>query len=136
MAEGAHSGWILVLIEGAIEILKGEVRIDYVTEPGSVFGEIAALLAIGHSANVRAAADSKLFVIEEPKRFLMDHPEFHLHVSELLARRVNNLVGYLGDVKRQYEGHDHLGMVDRVLESLILRQPRTRTVNPRPPEEP
>ena len=135
MAEGAQSGRILVLIEGAIEVAKGEVRIDYVTEPGAVFGEIAALLAIGHSADVRAAADSRLFVIEEPHRFLMEHPEFHLHVSELLARRVNNLVGYLGDVKRQYEGHDHLGMVDQVLESLILRQPRTRKVNPPPPEE-
>jgi hypothetical protein len=39
---------------------------------------------------------------------------------------------YLVDVKAQYEGHDHLGMVDEVLETLMHRQPR---VDP-PPSRP
>ena len=49
-----------------------------------------------------------------------------LHVCELLARRLDSLNNYLVDVKRQFEGHDHIGMVDEVLESLLHRQPRDR----------
>jgi hypothetical protein len=30
----------------------------------------------------------------------------------------------LADVKQQYEGHDHLGMVDDVLDTLMHHQPR------------
>jgi hypothetical protein len=33
---------------------------------------------------------------------------------------------YLVDVKRQFEGHDHLSMVDEVLEVLAHRQRRPR----------
>lgn len=136
MAEGARSGHLFVLIEGAIEVMKGDIRVDYVTEPGAVFGEIAALLDMGHTADVRAAKDSSLYVIEAPRAFLIEHPEAHLHVSELLARRVNNLVRYLADVKQQYEGHDHIGMVDQVLDTLILRQPRRRAVKELTEEDP
>ncbi len=65
-------------------------------------------------------------MIENPRAFLREHPDFHLHVSELLAKRLSNLVKYLADVKQQYEGHDHIGMVDTVLNSLLHRQPRKR----------
>jgi CRP/FNR family transcriptional regulator, cyclic AMP receptor protein len=128
LASGHQTGVLLVLITGAIEVTKGNVAVDFVREPGAVFGEISALLGIGHSADVRAAEASTLYVIEQPREFLRDHPDFHLHVSELLARRLNNLVKYLADVKQQYEGHDHIGMVDQVLDTLVLRQPRQRKV--------
>jgi CRP-like cAMP-binding protein len=102
------------------------VVVDFVREPGAVFGEIAVLLDTGHSADVRAAEPSALYVIENPREYLREHPDFHLHVSELIARRLGALVKYLADVKQQYEGHDHLGMVDQVLETLVHRQPRKR----------
>jgi hypothetical protein len=47
-------------------------------------------------------------------------------VARLLARRLDSLNKYLVDVKAQYEGHDHLGMVDEVLEALMHRHPRPR----------
>jgi CRP/FNR family cyclic AMP-dependent transcriptional regulator len=134
MQYGVQSGRIFVLIEGAIEVVKEEVRVDFVRESGAVFGEIAALLGIGHSAEVRVAEDCTMYVIENPRQFLIERPEVLLHVSELMARRVNNLVQYLVDVKQQYEGHDHLGMVDQVLDSLALRQLRERKVRKPPPE--
>ncbi|HUG09557.1 MAG TPA: cyclic nucleotide-binding domain-containing protein [Opitutaceae bacterium] len=125
---GKKAGILFVLLEGAIEVRKGSVVVDFVREPGAVFGEISALLNSGHTADVRAAEASALYVIEEPHKYLREHPEFHLHVSELLARRLSALVKYLTDVKQQYEGHDHLGMVDEVLETLVHRQPRKRGV--------
>ncbi len=44
----------------------------------------------------------------------------------MLARRLDSLNKYLVDVKHQFEGHDHIGMVDKVLEALLHRQPRER----------
>ena len=47
-------------------------------------------------------------------------------MAELLARRLTALTKYLIDVKRQYDGHDHIGMVDDVLGTLMHLQPRRR----------
>jgi len=47
-------------------------------------------------------------------------------VARLLARRLDFLSKYLIDVKRHYEGHDHLGMVDEVIEALMHLPPRKR----------
>jgi CRP/FNR family cyclic AMP-dependent transcriptional regulator len=52
-----------------------------------------------------------------------------LHICELLARRLDALNKYLVDVKQQFEGHDHLGMVDQVLETLMHRHPRPRSTS-------
>jgi CRP/FNR family transcriptional regulator, cyclic AMP receptor protein len=126
LTAGEKSGLMLVLAEGAVEVRKDGVLVDLVKEPGAVLGEIAALLDGMHTADVTAAQPCALYVIEQPREFLRDHPEFHLHVSALLAKRLGNLVKYLADVKLQYEGHDHISMVDQVLDTLLHRQPRKR----------
>lgn len=126
LTAGQQAGVLLVLIDGAVEVRKDGALIDLVKEPGAVLGEIAALLQSGHSADVIATLPSSLYVIENPRAFLREHPDFHLHVSALLAKRLGNLVKYLADVKHQYEGHDHIGMVDQVLDTLLHRQPRKR----------
>ena len=99
-------------------------------EPGVVFGEMAALLGGLATATVRTLGPAVFYVIEQPREFLMAHPEASFYVAELLARRLDALNKYLIDVKRQYEGHDHLGMVDEVLEALMHRprqRPRTKS---------
>ena len=77
---------------------------------------------------MRALTPAVFAVIAEPREFLIAHPEVSLSVAELLARRLNALNKYLIDVKRQHEGHDHLGMVDEVLEALMPR-PRPRAAS-------
>jgi hypothetical protein len=44
----------------------------------------------------------------------------------LVAGRLDALNKYLVDVKGQFEGHEHLGMVDNVLETLMHRHPVSR----------
>lgn len=123
--QGEWSGELLVLVSGEVEVLRDGVRVAKAVEPGVVFGEMSALLGGPATATVRALAPAVFSVIEKPREFLMAHPEVSLYVAELLARRLNALNIYLIDVKRQYDGHDHLGMVDEVLESLMHR-PRSR----------
>ena len=54
LATGATTGKLLVLKEGAVEVVRDGVRLAEVSEPGAVFGELAALLGQPHTADVRA----------------------------------------------------------------------------------
>jgi CRP-like cAMP-binding protein len=124
--QGAWSGELLVMVSGEVEILRDEIRVAKAAEAGVVFGEMSALLGGPATATVRTLTPAVFSVIEKPREFLIAHPEVSLFVAELLARRLDSLNKYLIDVKQQYEGHDHIGMVDEVLESLMHR-PRARS---------
>lgn len=121
--EGPSSGKLFILVDGDIEILKGDIRVAIVSEPGAVFGEIAALLGLGHSATVRALTPITAYRIETAGSFLQQRPDIMFHVARILARRLVDATTYLSDIKRQYSDRDdHLGMVDEVLEALVNQQ--------------
>lgn len=122
LPEGARTGRLYILVEGEIEILKGDVQVETVSEPGALFGEISALLDTPHMATVRTTTPSRLVRIEDAGRFLCENPDLAIEVARLLAERLTNVVGYLADLKRQFAGRDHLGMVDEVLETLVHQQ--------------
>ena len=122
--QGEWSGELLILVSGEVEILRDAVRVAKAAEPGVVFGEMSVLLGSPATATVKTLSPAVFSVIEQPREFLMAHPEASLYVAELLARRLDALNKYLIDVKRQYDGHDHLGMVDEVLEALMHRPRR------------
>jgi CRP-like cAMP-binding protein len=109
-----------------VEVLKDDVPVAITSQPGAVFGEMAALLNCPHTTTVRAESPCAFYIVEDPRKLLSEHPEVCLHICELLARRLDSLNRYLVDVKHQFEGHDHLGMVDQVLEALLNRHPRPR----------
>jgi CRP/FNR family transcriptional regulator, cyclic AMP receptor protein len=94
------------------------------SEPGAVFGEMSVLLESPFTATVRALKPSAFAIIENPRQFLGSSADASLHVARLLATRLDALNKYLVDLKQQYEGHDHIGMVDKVLETLMHRHPR------------
>ena len=124
MEQSSASGPLLVLIDGEVEILRDEVRVARTAQAGAVFGEMSVLLGCAHTATVMALKPSRFAIIENPRQFLTSSATASFHVASLLARRLDALNKYLVDVRRQYEGHDHLGMVDEVLETLMHRQPR------------
>ena len=124
IAQGSTTGMLFFLIDGEVAVDKDEIPIATTSEPGSVFGEMSALLGASHGARVRAVTPSSFYVVEDGRHFLETHPVVSMHVSEVLARRLDALNKYLVDVKQQFEGHDHLSMVDEVLEVLMYRQRR------------
>ena len=126
LAQGDRTGLLLVLIEGQVEVVKDDVTVATVSEPGAIFGDLSALLGIPHTAAVRAMRASSFHVVADPRAFLERNPSACLHLCELLAKRLDAVNKYLVDVKKQYEGHDHLGMVDGVLDALMHRHPRPR----------
>jgi len=124
--QGDKTDCLYFLIEGSVEVLKDDVPVAIASQPGDVFGEMAALIGGPHTATVRAEKPSSFYIVENPGEFLQQSPAMCIHVCKLLAQRLDSLNKYLVDVKRQFEGHDHLAMVDDVLEALLHRQPRER----------
>ena len=123
LQEGARAGVLYVLDDGAVEIVKREVPISTIEEPGAIFGEMAILLGKPHTSTVRALRDSVFHVADDPVGFLHAHPAIALEVARLLSRRLDLVTCYLADVKEQFaDRDDHLSMVDEVLDSLVHHQ--------------
>jgi CRP/FNR family cyclic AMP-dependent transcriptional regulator len=131
LEQGKTSGLLLFLVEGMVEVVKDDVHVVRISQPGAVFGEMSALLGGPHTATVRALKSSEFYLVKNPREFLEASPRLCLHVCELIARRLDTMTKYLVDVQHQLAGDDHLGLVDGVLATLLHRQPTRRT----PPSE-
>lgn len=119
-----------VLLEGEVEVVRDDIRVAKITEAGSVFGEMSLLLGGPCTASVKALGPVRVASLARPREFLASSAEASLYIAELLAHRIDALNRYLVDVKHQYEGHDHLGMVDSVLDTLMHRQRKKPRVTP------
>ncbi len=126
LEQGAQTGLMYVLIEGTVEVVKDNTSVASASEPGAIFGDLSAILGVPHTATVRASRPSRFHEVTNPRTFLEQNPGACLHLCELLARRLDAVNKYLVNVKQQFAGHDHLGMVDGVLDTLMHRQPRPR----------
>ena len=122
--EGGTTGHLYVLIEGRLEVVKGDTVVAIITEPGAVLGEMSVLLDQPHTATVRAASDSAVYEISDAASFLRDQPAVALLIARLLAQRLNVATTYLADIMHQYAGHgDHLAMVGEILQTMINLPP-------------
>jgi CRP/FNR family cyclic AMP-dependent transcriptional regulator len=124
--QGERTNLLFFLIDGAVEVVKDGVPVATASQPGAVFGELAALLGGNHTATVRTLRPSSFHVVRNPREFLEASPIICLHVCELVARRLDSLNKYLVDVKQQFAGDEHFGMVDNLLETLMHRYPVQR----------
>lgn len=123
LTEGGEDKKLYILIEGELEVLKGEIQITTQAEPGAIFGELSILLDIPHTATVRAVIPSRTYQVENAEAFFQSNADLAFQLAKLLAKRLNNVNTYLVDLKNQYEDRqDHLGMVDEVLETLLNQQ--------------
>lgn len=115
ITEGAAGGKLFLLIEGAVKVMRSDVEVARIDEPGALFGEMSLLLGIPQTATVITTSQSRFWAIEDGAAFLRANPEAMLHVSKTLALRVHLLSGYLADLKTQFAEHgDHLGMLHEV----------------------
>jgi CRP-like cAMP-binding protein len=123
LEEGVASGRLYILIDGEVEILKGDFQINVVAEAGAIFGDMSALLAIPHMATVRALTPCRAYRSLQGEAFLRSHPAIAYHLSRILAQRLNGVTSYLVDLRRQFaDERSHLGFVDEILETLVHDQ--------------
>jgi CRP/FNR family cyclic AMP-dependent transcriptional regulator len=100
LTEGKKSGLLFVLIDGEVEILKGDMQVSTVSETGAIFGEMSVLLNLAHSATVRARTPCRAHVIENGDAFLQSNREFAYDLCKLLAQRLHGVTTYLADLNR------------------------------------
>ena len=90
--EGEASQNLYILLEGKLDVLKGEQVINTIVEPGAVFGEMSFLLGARRTATLKVVESGRAVSIprEEVDRFLDDFPELGHKMTRLLARRLDN----------------------------------------------
>jgi CRP/FNR family transcriptional regulator, cyclic AMP receptor protein len=102
---GSTTGKLLIMTEGAVEVVRGGVRIDEIAEPGAVFGELAILLDQPHSADVRALRPST-FYVADGRTILRVDPMVALYVAVVLAQRLDTVNRHLVEARGRLERTD------------------------------
>jgi CRP-like cAMP-binding protein len=121
LAAGSATGRLLVLRQGAVEILRDGIQIARVSDSGAVFGELAALLNKPHTADVRALEKTE-FSVADATTLLTEYPTTLLYVAALLARRLDAANTALLEVKRQLQAsksHSEIAKSVANLEELL-----------------
>jgi CRP/FNR family cyclic AMP-dependent transcriptional regulator len=123
--EGGTSGSIWVLVSGALRVMKGEVQVNTISQPGAMVGEISVLLGTDHGASVIATEPSRLRHAVDGQALLLDDPSVTKFLAITLAERLNFVTSYLADLKHQYGDAPGLSMVSDVLGQLAKHGGRT-----------
>jgi CRP/FNR family transcriptional regulator, cyclic AMP receptor protein len=113
---GTKTGRLLILKSGAVSIMKGEIEFAQVNEPGSVFGELSALLDAPHSADVRTLEASEFHVADA--RTLLQDPVALLYVTVVLARRIDAANHGLLQLKIMLDAGEPQGLIDKTLDGI------------------
>ncbi len=122
LTEGSKSGNVYILLEGKVDIIKGDMVINSVSDPGAIFGEMSVLLDLPHMASVKTVAPSKLYEFTNTTETIFNSDDISWQLATVLAGRLNNITNFLVDLKkRSTESEEQLGMVCEVLEKYIYQ---------------
>lgn len=133
--EGGAAGSLWVLVSGALQVRKGSVLVNAVTQPGALVGEISLLLNSAYSVTVEASEPSVMRYAADGRALLTSDPAITRLVAVGLAERLNFVTTYLADLKHQYGDAPGLSMIPEVLRELAQRQaPLARPGSARDPD--
>ncbi len=112
----SKTGQLLILKNGVVAIVKEDVEIAKVGEPGAVFGELSALLDQPHTADVHAVEISQFYVADTA--LLVQDPTALLYIAATLARRLNSANQALVGLKNQVETGQPRDVLGKTLEKI------------------
>lgn len=87
LRQGYSDHDVYILEWGAVEVVKDDVQLALITQPGSIFGDLSALLEIAHTATVRVTERSGFRVIPQAHIAFRSSPRLALFIAQQLARR-------------------------------------------------
>jgi CRP-like cAMP-binding protein len=117
LTEGARTGRLLILRNGAVSIVKGGTEIARVTEPGAIFGELSVLLDQPHTADVRTLETSE-FHVADAAALLTHDPIVLLYVTTVLARRLDGANGALVELRNQIQTDQPPSVIGKTVERI------------------
>ncbi|MFN7137856.1 MAG: cyclic nucleotide-binding domain-containing protein [Limisphaerales bacterium] len=100
LKEGSKTGLMYVLVDGSVEITRQGLLLNKISDQGSIFGEVSALLSSPHMATVKALESSRFYVIEDAPAFIRANPEVGLIVATVLAQRLSSVTSHLSSVRQ------------------------------------
>lgn len=118
VTEGSSTGKLYILKSGDLEVVRDGSSVAGIAEPGSVIGDMSALLAVPHTATVSTRNGAELYVADDPGAFLDAHPQAARHVARLLAERLHKTTALLIDMRRRAKLREDQDMFDRIFDLL------------------
>jgi CRP/FNR family transcriptional regulator, cyclic AMP receptor protein len=144
LSEGSDTHRLLFLNRGTVDVVKDEVQLTRVSEPGAVFGDISVLLGRPHTADVLAVAPSSFYIVDHAEGFLRQEPLVALYVATVLARRLDevnrHLIEVWGRPSEQEQRRRFVEALRQIASALQIRVPRFRRADqgdaapPAPPD--
>ena len=119
LSAASTTGRLLILKEGAVEVVRGGVQIAKVTEPGAVFGELSVLLNQPHTADLRALETSQFHVADAATLLRIDLIGL-LYVATVLAQRLDSANQALIELKRQVQTGEPRAVIGKTAERMEL----------------
>jgi CRP/FNR family cyclic AMP-dependent transcriptional regulator len=123
IAEGKPAR-LFVLSAGSLEVLRGEMHVANIEDPGAVVGEMSALLGRPASATVRARTPVSAYAIDDPEKFFEKSPGVLLEIARTLAKRLDATTAHLADNRHRFAGKDDLVFLEDVFALLGSDQRR------------
>src|SRR5262249_50957067 len=119
LTAGSTTGRLLILKEGAVEVVRDGVQIAKVTEPGAVFGELSVLLNQPPTADLRAPGTAQFHVADAANPLTID-PIARLYVATVLAQRLDSANRALIELKRQVQTGEPRALIGKTAEKVEL----------------
>jgi CRP/FNR family transcriptional regulator, cyclic AMP receptor protein len=131
LSEGSDTHRLLFLNRGVVDVVKDEVQLTRIAEPGAVFGDMSVLLGLPHTADVLAVAPSSFYIVDHAEGFLREEPLVTLYVATVLAGRLDEVNRHLIEVwGRPADSGQRRGFFAETLRkiagALQIRVPRFR----------
>lgn len=121
LREGESTGSLWILVSGALQVRKGKVLINSITQPGALVGEMSLLLGSGYSATVRASQVTVLRQAVDGRALMASDPAIMWQVAVGLAERLDFVTSYLADLKVQYGDAPGMSMVTQLITQIAER---------------
>lgn len=118
VTEGSSTGKLYILKSGDLEVMRDGSSVAGIAEPGSVVGDMSALLGLPHSATVRTRNGAELYVADDPDVFLDAHPQVARHIARLLAERLHKTTALLIDMRKRTKAREDQAMFDKIFDLL------------------
>lgn len=138
LSQGSDTDRLLFLNRGVVDVVRGEVQITRVSEPGAVFGDMSVLLGQPHTADVLAVEPSSFYIVDQAEDFLRKEPVVALYVATVLARRLDEVNGHLIHAWTRPEPEQRRGFLAetlrRIAAALQIRVPRAQSGGEAPPK--
>ena len=97
--QGDNGRAFYVLEKGAVEVVKDGVVLNVLLYPGTIFGEVSAILGKPRTSSVKARTQTTVTKYEDIdlRSFVSEHPDITVKILETLAGRLEHTTQKLTD---------------------------------------